>query len=101
MYRQHIRQPKHEKLKVVERKVKEILKKNSYPSGIIEQSKKSFLKKLHIPKKIIPIVAKKELFIVRPYLGTMSSNLKQKLRTCFKYSLSKCNMKILIFSFPF
>ena len=29
----------------------------------------------------------KELFIVLPYLGTLSSNLKQKLRACFKNSL--------------
>ena len=29
----------------------EILKKNSFPSGIIEQSIRSFLNKLHVPKK--------------------------------------------------
>ena len=54
----------------------EILKKNSYPSGIIEQSIKSFLNKLHVPKKVTPTVPKKELFIVLPYLGTLSSNLR-------------------------
>ena len=71
----------------------EILTKNSYPSGIIERS---FLKKLHVPKKVIPTVSKGELFIVLPYLGMLSSNLKQKLRTCFKNSLSKCNIKIIL-----
>ena len=33
--------------------LKEIFKKNSYPSGIRKQSIKSFLNKLHIPKKVI------------------------------------------------
>ena len=35
-------------------------------------------------------------FIVLPYLGTMSSNLKQKLRTCFKNSLSQCTIKTIL-----
>ena len=64
--------------------LREILKKNSYPSGIIEQSIKSFLNKLHVLKKVIPIVMKKELFVVLPYLGTLSPNLKWKLRTALK-----------------
>ena len=76
--------------------LREILKKNSYPSGIIEQSIKSFLNRLHVPKKVIPTVPKKELFIVLPYLGTLSSNLKRKLRTCFKNSLPQCNIKIIL-----
>ena len=40
--------------------LREIFKKNSYPSGIKEQSIKSFLNKLHAPKKIVPTVLKKE-----------------------------------------
>ena len=76
--------------------LREILKKNRYPSRIIEQSIRSFLNKLHVPKKVIPTVPKKELFIVLPYLGTLSSNLKQKLRTCFKNSLPQCNIKIIL-----
>ena len=34
-------------------------KKSSYPSGIIEQSIRSFLNKIHVPKKVIPTVPKK------------------------------------------
>ena len=68
--------------------LREILKKNSCPSGIIQES--------HVPKKVISSVPKKELFIVLPYLGTMSSNLKQRLRTCFKNSLPQCNIKIIV-----
>ena len=76
--------------------LREILKWNSYPSRIIEQSIRSFLKKLHVPKKVIPTVPKKELFIVLPSLGMLSSNLKRKLRTCFKSSLPHCNTNIII-----
>ena len=43
-----------------------------------------------------PTVPKKELFIVLRYLGTMSSNLKQKLRTYSKNSLPQCNIKIIL-----
>ena len=76
--------------------LREILNNNNYPSGIIEQSIRSFLNKLHVPKKVIPAIPKKELFIVLPYLGTLSSNLKRNLRTCFKNSLPQCNIKIVL-----
>ena len=76
--------------------LREIFKKNSYPSKIIEQSIKPFLKRLHRLKKVFVTVPKKELFIVLPYLGTMSTNLKQKLRTSFKNSLPQCKIKIIL-----
>ena len=76
--------------------LREISIKNSYPSGIIKQSIKSFLDKLHVPKKVIPTVLEKQLFIVPPYLGTLSSSLKRKLRTCFKNRLPQCNIKIIL-----
>ena len=47
-------------------------------------------------KKVVPTVPKKELFIVFPYLGTLSSNLKQKLKSCSKNSLPQCNIKIIL-----
>ena len=78
------------------RKLREILKRNNYSSGIIEQFIKSFLNKLYVPKKVIATVPKKQLFIVLPYLGTSSSNIKRKLRTCFKNSLPHCNSKIIL-----
>ena len=71
---------------------------NSYPSEIKEQSIRYFLNKLHVPKKVIRTVPKKELFIVLSYLGTLSSNLKRKLRTCSKNSLPQCNIKIILTS---
>ena len=52
--------------------LREISKRNSYPSGIIEQSIKSFLIKLYAPRKVT--VPKKELSIKFPYLGTYYPN---------------------------
>ena len=57
---------------------------------------KILFKQTSCSKKIIPTVPKKEIFIVLPYLGTLSSNLKQKLKTRFKYSLPQCNIKIIL-----
>ena len=51
IYRLHIRQPKHEKLKVVERNLREILKKNSYPSGDYKAVHKIFFKLTSCSKK--------------------------------------------------
>ena len=76
-------------------KLREILKKNSYPVGVIEQSIKTFLNKLYVPKKVYLTAPKKELFIILPYLETMSSSLKRKLRNCFGNSLPQCNIKII------
>ena len=76
--------------------LREILKKNSYPSAMVEQSIRSFLNKLHVSKKVIPTVPKKELIIVLPYLGMLSSNLKRELRTCFENSLPQCSIKIIL-----
>ena len=47
--------------------LREIPKKNSYSTEIIEQSIRSFLNKLHVPEKVIPAVPKKELFIWKRY----------------------------------
>ena len=62
--------------------------------GITKRS--SFLGTVRITFKIIPTVPKKELFLILPYLGTLLSNLKQKLRICFKNSLPQYNIKIIL-----
>ena len=58
--------------------------------------RKSLLNQLYIPKKVIPTVPKKELFIILPCLGTMSSSLKGKLWLCFRNSLLQCKIKLII-----
>ena len=73
--------------------LREIFKKNSYPSGFLEQSIKSFLNKIHVPKKVIPTMSKKELFVMTSRNDVI--NLGLKLRTWFKNSLPQCNIKII------
>ena len=76
--------------------LREILKKNSYPSAMMEQSIRPFLNTLHVLKKVIPTVPKKELFIVLPCLGTLLSNLKGKLKNCYENSLPQCSIKMIL-----
>ena len=73
--------------------LRETFKKNSYPSGFLEQSIKSFLNKIHVLKKVIPTMSKKELFVMTSRNDVI--NLGLKLRTCFKNSLPQCNIKII------
>ena len=77
-------------------KLREILKKNSYPSGIIEVSIRTFLNRLYVPKQVYLTTPKKELLIILPFLGTMSSNIKQKLQTSIQNSLPQCNIKVIL-----
>ena len=77
-------------------KLRVILKKNSYPSGIIEVSIRTFLNRLYVPKQIYLTAPKQELLIILPFLGTMSSNLKQKLQTSIRNSLPQCNIKVIL-----
>ena len=52
-------------------KLREIFKKNSYPSSIIELSIRTFLNRLYVPKLVYSTAPKKELLIILPFLGTM------------------------------
>ena len=77
-------------------KLREILKKNSYPSSIIELSIRTFLNRLYVLKQVYSTALKKELLIILPFLGTMSSNLKRKLQTSIRNSLLQCNIKVIL-----
>ena len=69
---------------------------NSYLSGIIELSMRTFLNRLYVPKQVYSTAPKKELLIILPFLGTMSSYLKRKLQTSIRNSLRKCNIKVIL-----
>ena len=49
--------------------LRSIFKCNNYPINIMDQGIKKFLDKLYFPKQIVPVVPKKELLVVLPYLG--------------------------------
>ena len=77
-------------------KLREIFKKNSYPSSIIELSIRTFLNRLYVPKQVYSTAPKKDLLIILPFLGTMSSNFKRKLQTSIRNSLPQCNIKVIL-----
>ena len=77
-------------------KLREILKKNSYPAGIIEVSIRTLLNRLYVLKQVCLTAPKKELPIILPFLGAMSSHLKRKLETSIRNSLPQCNIKVIL-----
>ena len=77
-------------------RLREILKKNSYPLGIIDQSIQIFLNKLYVPKRVYLTAPKKEVFFILPYLGSLSLNLKQNIHSYFTRTLPSCNLKIIL-----
>ena len=77
-------------------KLRELLKTNSYPSVIVDLSIRTFLNRLYVPKQVYLTAPKLELLIILPFLGTMSSNLKQKLQTSIRNSLPQCNIKVIL-----
>ena len=69
-----------------------MFKKKGYLSNII--TIRTFLNRLYVPKQIYSTAPKKELLIVLPFLETMSSNLKQKLRSSIQNSSPQCNINV-------
>ena len=57
-------------------KLKEIVKRNSYPEKFIDRCIKNFLNKLHVPRVVELIAAKKELILVLPYLRQQSFEIR-------------------------
>ena len=57
---------------------------------------KNFFKQSLCSKTSIFNSSKKELLIILLFLGTMSSNLKQKLQTSIRNSLPQCNIKVIL-----
>ena len=79
--------------------LKEIFKKNGYPSSLIDTCIKRYLNKLYRPKPKPtdqPIEQKKDVYLVLPFLGVISTRLKRKLLRTFQ-SVNKLMKVIIIF----
>ena len=75
--------------------LRSIFKCNNDPVNIIDQCIKKFLHKLYALKQIVPIVHKRELLFILPFLGTFSLNL----RKCWYELISKSIWQLkLLFS---
>ena len=76
-------------------KLKQIFKKNGYPLNFIDRCISKFFNKLHQEKVPVHTVPKKELFIILPFLGSSSWNVKNELVKSFKNILPFCKVKIV------
>ena len=77
-------------------KLKEILLKNGFPRKIIHACVFKVLNKVFDPKLLTLItVAKKQLFIVLPFMGHMSGVIKTGLSKSLQKHLPFCKLRIL------
>ena len=76
-------------------KLKEIFKRNSYPEKFIDRCIKIFLNKLHVPKIVELTAAKKELFLLLPYLGQQSFQIRNRIQCCLKKNAPIFNLKVV------
>ena len=60
-------------------KIKYIFIKNGYSERFIDKCVKTFVNKVFIPKRIIQTAEKKQVTIVLPYMGMITTELKVKL----------------------
>ena len=75
--------------------LKDVLKKNSFPTNLVDKCIKIFLNKQFSQKILEHTVPKKELFIVLPYLGMPSLCLRTRLQKSINSSISFCKIKFI------
>ena len=75
--------------------LKDVLKKNSFPTNLVDKCIKIFLNKQFSQKILEYSVPKKELFIVLPYLGMPSLCLGTHLQKSINSNISFCKIKII------
>ena len=80
-------------------KIKDIFMKNGHSERFINKFVKTFLNKAFISKRIIQTAEKKQVTIVFPYMGMISTELKVKLHKTFKQLLPACQLRV-IFNVP-
>ena len=72
-----------------------MLKKNSFPTNLVDKCIKIFLNK-HFSQKILENnVPKKELFIVLPYLSMSSLGFRARSQKSINSNISFCKIKII------
>ena len=72
-----------------------MLKKNYFPTNLVDKCIKIFLNKQFSQKILEHTVPKKELFIVLPYLGMPSLCLRTGLQKSINSNISFCKIKII------
>ena len=75
--------------------LREILQKNGYQEKFIGRCFKIFLNRIYILKEKVPIVEKKPLQLVLPYLATISLQARTKLQKPIKGVLKCCKLQAI------
>ena len=75
--------------------IKDVLKKNYFPTNLVDKCIKIFLNKQFSQKILEHTVPKKELFIVLPYLGMPSLCLRACLQKSINSNISFCKIKVI------
>ena len=73
--------------------LKEILRKIAFPIKLVDNCIKNFLNKKFLNTPVTLTVKKKELFIVLPYLGSLSHALRTRLQNSINKNLPFCKIK--------
>ena len=88
--------------------LREIFQKNGHPQNFIVRCFNFFSNRIHILKEKVPVVEKKPLLLVLPYLGTILLQTRTKLQKSIKEVLNCCKLQFifksqnkLCNSFPF
>ena len=76
-------------------KLKDIFKRNGYPTSFIDNCVKRFLDKVFIAKKTFLTVSKKELVCVLPFIGKKSLQLRSRLVKSIQGNLQFCSLKVV------
>ena len=75
--------------------LKDIFRKNEYGQfSIDKRTKKKYLSKLFVPKRIVHSVHKKQVRLVLPFLGPLSFEIRSHLQKCFKNYIPYCSLKV-------
>ena len=76
-------------------KLKDIFKRNGYPTSFIDNCVERFLDKVFIKKKSFLTASKKELVCVLPFIGKKSLQLRSRLVKFIQGNLQFCSLKVV------
>ena len=75
--------------------LKDIFFKNGYPENSVNKCFKKFMDNIHVVKETALTVENKSLFLVLPYLGSISLQTRTKLKNSLKNILNCCKLQIV------
>ena len=75
--------------------LKDIFKRNGYPSNFIDNCVKRFLDKIFIEKKVFSVAQKKELICVLPFIGKKSLQLRSQVIESIQENLKFFSLNVI------